>query len=179
MDCKATATDEAARVCDESPSASVAQGQLASVRPAESPAPARQTPPSLARLEERTLVLLPASGLAETLVQRIRPLTHGIRGPFWCLHVTVPGEDLEAHEELALRAAFYQARSLGGDVIEVEGESVEDAALRIAAEKKVTHILVGMTKRQRLWPFKGETLSEKLAKTSDATVIVVAEPQVG
>jgi K+-sensing histidine kinase KdpD len=131
----------------------------------------------LAGLEDRTLVLLPASPLAETLVRRVRPLTHRVRGPFWCLHVTTPGTEGGESDELALRSACMLARSLGGEVIEAQGDSVEEVALRVAREKQATQILIGMSRTQRLWPFGGATLSARLAKAyGEAHVMIVAEP---
>ena len=132
---------------------------------------------SLAGLEDRTLVLLPASPFAETLVRRVHPLTHRVRGPFWCLHVTTPGAERDESDELALSSACMLARSLGGEVIEAEGNSVEEVALRLAREKQATQILVGVPRRQKLWPFGGATLAARLAKAyGEAHVIMVAEP---
>jgi K+-sensing histidine kinase KdpD len=139
--------------------------------------PARGDAESLAALEDRTLVLLPASPFAETLVRRVAPLTHRIRGPFWCLHVTVPGENRDEDAEIALRSACMLARSLGGEVIESVGESLEKIALQTAADIRATEILLGMPRRQKTWPFRGATLASKLAKhCGDAHVLVDAEP---
>lgn len=131
----------------------------------------------LAGLEDRTLVLLPASPFAETLVRRVHPLTHRVRGPFWCLHVATPSSERNESDELALSSAYLLARSLGGEVIEAQGDSVEEVALRVAREKQATQILVGMPRKQRLWPFGGATLAARLAEAyGEAHVMVVAEP---
>jgi two-component system sensor histidine kinase KdpD len=128
--------------------------------------------------EDRVLVCVPASPLAMTLVRRGQRLARRFQGSFWTVYVRVPGGRLKPEEEAHLQEAFQLSRNLGGKVVEVDGESASREVLRLAAEHRATHILVGQPRRSRMKELMGNSLLGDLLRAARGVdVLVVADPE--
>jgi two-component system sensor histidine kinase KdpD len=113
-----------------------------------------------------------------TLVRRGQRLARRFQGSFWTVYVRVPGGRLKPEEEAHLQEAFQLSRNLGGKVVEVDGESASREVLRLAAEHRATHILVGQPRRSRMKELMGNSLLGDLLRAARGVdVLVVADPE--
>ncbi len=80
--------------------------------------------------EDRVIVCVRPGPVAKKLVRRGYRLAKRFQGHFWVLHVKTPGQ-LLVHHRRELDDLYELARSLGGDVVEVDGDSVADEVLRV------------------------------------------------
>jgi two-component system sensor histidine kinase KdpD len=126
--------------------------------------------------EDRVLVCVPPTPVAKTLVRRGQRLARRFQGSFWTVYVRVPGVRLKPEEEANLQEAFQLSRNLGGKVLEVDGESASREILRLAAEHRATHILVGQSRRSRMKELMGGSiLADLLRSARGVDVLVIAD----
>jgi two-component system sensor histidine kinase KdpD len=127
--------------------------------------------------EDRVLVCVPPTPLAKTLVLRGQRLARRFQGGFWTVYVRVPGVRLKPEDEAHLQEAFELSRDLGGKVLEVDGESASHEILRLAAEHRATHVLVGQSQRSRIKELMGNSVvGELLRSARGIDVLVIADP---
>jgi len=127
--------------------------------------------------EDRVLVCVPPTSMAETLVRRGHRLARRFQGSFWTVYVRVPAVRLKPEEQAHLEAAFELSRNLGGKVVEVDGESASREILRIAAEHRATHVIVGQSRRSRMKELMGgSVLGDLLRLAHGIDVLVIADP---
>ena len=93
------------------------------------------------------------------------------------MYVRVPAVRLKPEEQAHLEAAFELSRNLGGKVVEVDGESASREILRIAAEHRATHVIVGQSRRSRMKELMGgSVLGDLLRLAHGIDVLVIADP---
>jgi two-component system sensor histidine kinase KdpD len=125
--------------------------------------------------EERVVVCVKPGEVAAKLVRRGYRLAKRLQGELWVLHVHTPGHPLHRSDEL--RRAFDLARDLGGHVDEVDSDSIANAILTYAHEKRATFILLGQSKRSRLDEVLRGSMIVKLMRDVDhVDLLVVADP---
>ena len=127
--------------------------------------------------EERVVVCLKAGPIAKKLVRRGYRLAKRLQGKFWVVHVHTPGETIGRHHR-ELDDLFELARSLGGSVEELSGDSDAEAILKFARENRATFIVIGASKRSRVNEvFRGSSLIANIMRETDyVDVLVVADP---
>jgi len=114
--------------------------------------------------------------LAAKLVRRGYLLARRMQGDFRCVHVRVPGIRLSKKEEAVLREVSELTRNLGGEVIELEGESVAEEIIDYVNENGATHIVMGQSARSRLQEiFRGSLINRIMRETENTDIIVVAD----
>jgi two-component system, OmpR family, sensor histidine kinase KdpD len=127
--------------------------------------------------EDRVLVCVPSTPMAETLVRRGDRLARRFQGSFWTVYVHSPGARLKPEEQTCLEEAFELSRNLGGKVIEVDGESASREIMRLAGEHRATHIIVGRSRRSRMKELMGTSvLNDLLRAAHGVDVLVIADP---
>jgi two-component system sensor histidine kinase KdpD len=125
--------------------------------------------------EERVVVCLKPGIVAPKLVRRGYRLAKRLQGEFWVLHVHTPGHPLHRSDEL--RRALDLARELGGHVDEVDADSIADAVLAYAREKRATFILLGQSKRSRLEEaLRGSLIARLMRDVDYVDLLIVADP---
>lgn len=128
--------------------------------------------------QERVLVALPPGALASKLVRRGYRLAKRLRTNFTCVFVRLPGSRLSSAGEQALQEGFALAKSLGGEVVEIEAESVAEEIIAFAKERRITFIVMGQSGRSRLDEiFRGSTINRIMRETHNIDVVVVADPE--
>jgi len=126
--------------------------------------------------EDRIVVCVRPGEQAKKLVRRGYRLAKRFQGQFWTLHVKTPGQ-LVTGGRRDIDALFELTRSLGGEVAEVGGDSVADAILHFAREKRATFILMGQSKRSRMDEIVRGSLVAHIMRDSDyVDLLVVADP---
>ncbi len=127
--------------------------------------------------EERIVVCVKAGPVAKKLVRRGYRLARRMQGHFYVVHVHTPGEALGRHHS-ELESLFELARSLGGSVEELGGDSDAEAILEFARENRATFIVIGASKRSRMDEvLRGSSLIARIMRETDfVDVLVVADP---
>jgi two-component system sensor histidine kinase KdpD len=127
--------------------------------------------------EDRIIVCIRPGEQAKKLIRRGYRLAKRFQGQFWTLHIKTPGQIVSGgrHE---LEKLFELTRSLGGEVIEIDGDSVAEEILRFAREKRATFIVMGQSKRSRMDEIVRGSLVARIMRDSDyVDLLVVADPR--
>ncbi len=126
--------------------------------------------------EDRIIVCVRPGAIGAKLVRRGFRLAKRFKGSFWVLHVKTPGQVLAAGRR-DIGVLFALARELGGETVEVDGDSVAEEILRFAREKRATFIVLGQSKRSRMYEIARGSLVARIMRGLDhVDVIVVADP---
>ena len=125
--------------------------------------------------EERVLVCVRPGPLAVRLVRRGHRLARRLQGRLWVLHVRTQRLDPVARRELD--DLFALTRTLEGEVVELEGDSVGEEILRFARERHASFIVLGQSRRSRLDEIlHGSQITRIIREIDCADVLVVADP---
>ena len=125
--------------------------------------------------EERILVCVRPGQLAHRLVRRGNRLARRLQGRLWVLHVRTQRLGADARRELD--DLFTLTRTLGGEVVEIEGDSVGEEILRFARERHASFIVIGQSRRSRLDEIlRGSQITRIIREIDCADVLVVADP---
>jgi two-component system sensor histidine kinase KdpD len=126
--------------------------------------------------EDRIVVCISPGEQAKKLVRRGYRLAKRFQGHFWTLHVKTPGQVMSGGRR-EIEALFELTRSLGGEVVEVDGDSVAEEILRFARNKRATFIVMGQSKRSRMDEILRGSLVARIMRESDyVDLLVVADP---
>jgi two-component system sensor histidine kinase KdpD len=126
--------------------------------------------------EDRIVVCIRPGEQAKKLVRRGYRLAKRFQGHFWTLHVKTPGQVISGGRR-EIEAIFELTRSLGGEVVEVDGDSIAEEILRFAREKRATFIVMGQSKRSRMDEIVRGSLVARIMRESDyVDLLVVADP---
>jgi two-component system sensor histidine kinase KdpD len=125
---------------------------------------------------EHITVLVAPRPLAARLVRRGYRLARRMQGTFTTVHVRVPGEMLSEKEQAQLDEAYDLTRSLGGQVVEVYGESVADEIIKHVDEAGTTFIVMGQSARSRVEEIlRGSIINRIMRETKNIDIVVVAD----
>jgi two-component system sensor histidine kinase KdpD len=125
---------------------------------------------------EQIAVLIAARPLASRLIRRGYVLAKRLQGDFYTVHVRLPGAALEPRERQLLEKAYRLTRDLGGQVLELQGDSVADEVVRYVNEAGINFIVMGQSARSR-WEeiTRGSIINRIMRETHGADIVVVAD----
>ncbi len=105
----------------------------------------RRSAGEVLRTRERILVLVGTDRFASRLIRIARRMAADLRAPWYVLHVRqqIPN----AEERDRLEKEFSLARSLGAEVLLIDGEILE-AVEQVVSERSITQIVVGRTEKR-------------------------------
>ncbi|MGD0110780.1 MAG: universal stress protein [Armatimonadota bacterium] len=125
---------------------------------------------------EHITVLIAPRRTATRLVRRGYRLAKRMQGTFSALHVRVPGDSLGKEERAFLDEAYDLTRNLGGQVVELYGDSVPQAIITHANEAGTTFIVMGQSARSRLSEIiRGSIINRIMRDTKNIDIVVVAD----
>jgi two-component system, OmpR family, sensor histidine kinase KdpD len=129
--------------------------------------------------QERVLVCLsPRFALSAKLVRRGYRVARQFKSAFQCVFVSVPGASLSHDEEETLEKIYGLARNLGGQVAELEGESVASEIIAFALEHQITLIVMGQSARSRVREIvSGSIVARIMRESANIDIFVVADPE--
>jgi two-component system sensor histidine kinase KdpD len=131
------------------------------------------------RTQERVVVCVTPCVKSTKLIRRGYQIARRLSGVFWTVYVRTPGSLLPQREETMLQELFELTRNLGGEMVELEGESIADAVVRFAVEHQVTTIVMGQSIRSRLEEMiKGNLISRVMREAKHVDVLVVSETDI-
>ncbi len=126
--------------------------------------------------EERVIVCVRPSPVAPKLIRRGHRLAKRFQGRFWVLHVRTHGQ-IGGSGHKQVEQLFELARELGGEAVEIHGDSVGDEVLRFARHHRATFIVLGQSRRSRIDEIlRGSQISRIIREIDHADVLVVADP---
>jgi two-component system sensor histidine kinase KdpD len=126
--------------------------------------------------QEHITVLIAPRPLATRLVRRGYRLAKRLQGTFSAVHVRVPGAALSSKEQALLDEAYDLTRNLGGQVIELRGDSVAQEIIRHVNEAETTYIVMGQSARSRLEEIiRGSIINRIMRETRNIDLVVVAD----
>jgi two-component system sensor histidine kinase KdpD len=125
---------------------------------------------------EHITVLVAPRPLATRLVRRGYRLAKRLQGTFSALHVRVPGAVLSTREQAFLDEAYELARNLGGQVIELSGDSIAQEIIKHVNEAETTYIVMGQSARSRLEEIvRGSIVNRIMRETRNIDIVVAAD----
>lgn len=125
---------------------------------------------------EHITVLVGPRALAPRLVRRGYRLAKRMQGTFSTVHVRVPGATLRKEEQALLSEAYELTRALGGEVVELYGESVADEIVKHVTDAETTFIVMGQSARSRLEEIiRGSIINRIMRETRNIDIVVVAD----
>lgn len=127
------------------------------------------------RTQERVVICVTPSAKSTKLIRRGYQIARRLSGVFWTVYVHTPGSMLPPREETALQELFELTRNLGGEMVELEGESISDAIVRFAVEHQATTIVMGQSIHSRLEEIiRGNIITRIMREAKNVDVLVVA-----
>lgn len=126
--------------------------------------------------QEHITVLIAPRPFASKLVRRGYRLANRLQGTFSTVHVRVPGAALSNREQVLLDEAYDLTRNLGGQVIELRGDSVPQEIVKHVNEAETTYIVMGQSARSRLEEIiRGSIINRIMRDTRNIDIVVVAD----
>ena len=87
-------------------------------------------------------------------------------------------EGAMARQEEMLQELHELTRNLGGDMVELDCESIPDAIIRFAREQQATSIIMGQSVRSRLEEIlRGSIITRIMRETNHLDVLIVADAE--
>jgi two-component system sensor histidine kinase KdpD len=125
---------------------------------------------------EHITVLIAPRPFATRLVRRGYRLAKRLQGTFSAVHVRVPGAALSSKEQALLDEAYDLTRNLGGQVVELSGDSVAHEIIEHVSEAETTFIVMGQSARSRLEEIiRGSIINRIMRETRSIDIVVVAD----
>jgi two-component system sensor histidine kinase KdpD len=118
--------------------------------------------PSLTPLRERVLVCLANYQTSKRLLRRAARLAAAMDAPLLALTVQDPNRFLSREESLIQEECRQLCDDVGGTFLREESAEILPTIARVAAEKRITQIVLGQTMRSRLKALFRRPLSERL-----------------
>ena len=126
--------------------------------------------------QEHITVLVGPRPLAVRLVRRGYRLAKRLQGTFSTVNVRVPGPVLAGKERAYLDEAYELTRNLGGQVIELNGDSVAQEIIKHVNEAETTFVVMGQSARSRLEEIlRGSIINRIMRETRNIDIVVVAD----
>jgi len=128
--------------------------------------------------QERLVVAVTPRPMAAKLIRRGYRLARRMNGRFYVVFVRTPGLPLSGKEEQALREVFELAGELGGEVVELPGDSVADELIEFANTNQATYLVMGQSARSRIDEvLRGSIINRIMRETKNIDILVVADPE--
>ncbi len=130
------------------------------------------------RTQERVVICVTPKIAATRLIRRGYQIARRFSGHFWTVYVRTPGAMLPARQEEMLQELHELTRNLGGDMVELDCESIPDAIIRFAREQQATSIIMGQSVRSRLEEIlRGSIITRIMRETNHLDVLIVADAE--
>jgi len=128
------------------------------------------------RTQERVVVCVTPRVTSARLIRRGYQIARGFNGIFWTVYVRVPGALLSPKDETTLQEFHELTRNLGGEMVELEGESIAGAIVKFAVEHRATFIVMGQSVRGRLEEIiRGSVITRIMRETKEIDVLAIAD----
>jgi two-component system, OmpR family, sensor histidine kinase KdpD len=129
-------------------------------------------------VRDRIVVCVSPREMSFKLVRRGYRLATRMQGDLICLHVRSPDHAYDEKQEAMLREIYSLARNLGGEIVELRGDSVAEEIIEYVNENKTTMIVMGQSAPSR-WEeiVRGSLVTRLMRETNDIDIVVVADSE--
>jgi two-component system sensor histidine kinase KdpD len=126
--------------------------------------------------QEKIVVCVTPKPLAPKLVRRGYRLAKRLQGEFSCIYVRLPGAALTKKEAATFLEISELTRNLGGEMVELQGDSVAEEIIKYVNQVGATYIVLGQSARSRLEEIlRGSIINRIMRETQNIDIVVVAE----
>ncbi|MGD0114386.1 MAG: universal stress protein [Dehalococcoidia bacterium] len=138
------------------------------------PTPAGARPVKAVR--DRVVVCVSPKEVSFKLVRRGYRLARRMEGELVCLYVKTSERGPNEKQEALLGEIFDLARNLGGEVVELEGDSVGEQLIKYVNANKTTMVVMGQSAPSR-WEeiVRGSLVTRLMRETKDIDIVVAAD----
>ena len=129
-------------------------------------------------VRDRIVVCVSPREVSFKLVRRGYRLATRMQGDLICLHVRSPDHAYNEKQEAILREIYNLARNLGGEIVELRGDSVAEEIIEHVNDNKTTMIVMGQSAPSR-WEeiVRGSLVTRLMRETEDIDIVVVADSE--
>ena len=129
-------------------------------------------------MRDRIVVCVSPREVSFKLVRRGYRLATRMQGDLVCLHVRSPDQPTTRSKEALLREVYNLARNLGGEIVELRGDSVAEEIIEYVNDNKTTMIVMGQSAPSR-WEeiMRGSLVTRLMRETKDIDIVVVADSE--
>jgi two-component system sensor histidine kinase KdpD len=125
---------------------------------------------------EHVVVAVTPRPLSLKLVRRGYRLAQRRQGDFACVYVRVPGAVPSKKEQAVLEEVHDLARNLGGQTVELQGDSVAEEIIHYVNESGTTMLVMGQSARSRVEEIlRGSIINRIMRETKNVDIVVVAD----
>lgn len=127
---------------------------------------------------ERVMVCINESPGAQQLVRYAKRVADRLNARWVAVYLeTERSLQLSDAQRNTVAQTLRMAERLGADSLTLPGGNIADDVLRIAREQNVTQIIIGKSRRSRMFEWlHGSVVRELISKSGNITVQVIAEP---
>jgi len=127
-------------------------------------------------VHDRVVVCVSPRDVSFRLVRRGYRLARRIQGDFVCLYVRSPERTVGDKEEALLQEIYGLARTLGGETVELHGDSIAEQIIKYVNENQTTMIVMGQSATSR-WEevLRGSLVTRLMRETKNIDIVVVAD----
>jgi two-component system sensor histidine kinase KdpD len=114
--------------------------------------------------------------LSRVLLRKASRIAGRLNSDWFCVYVQTPGETadrIDATLQRHLVDNIQLAQSLGAEVVKLQGADVAATLVRFAAERGVTLVIVGETRRSRWYRLRNGSIVERLMATRAGLDVLV------
>ena len=125
---------------------------------------------------DRVVVCVSPRDVSFRLVRRGYRLARRVQGDFVCLHVRSPERIPDDKEEALLQEIYTLARNLGGEVVEMHGDSIAEQIIKYVGTNQTTMVVMGQSATSR-WEevLRGSLVTRLMRETKNIDIVVVAD----
>ncbi|MFA5035317.1 MAG: universal stress protein, partial [Candidatus Margulisiibacteriota bacterium] len=125
---------------------------------------------------EHVVVCISPRPLSAKLVRRGYRIAKRLQANFDCIYIRVPGAKLSKSEEAAMQEITDLSRNLGGQVVELEGDSVAEEIIKYVQKTGCTMLVMGQSARSRTSEvLRGSIITKIMRQTKNMDIVIVAD----
>jgi two-component system sensor histidine kinase KdpD len=126
-------------------------------------------------IQERVLVCVSTYPKSLLLIRRGARLANYMNAPFYVMFVSSPERFLTKEESLHIETCEKLCEEFGGEFVRVESRDIKQAISKIAAQYRITQIVLGETRRSRwdlLW--RGSIVQQLMRSLPEIDLHIIA-----
>lgn len=126
-------------------------------------------------IQERVLVCVSTYPKSLLLIRRGARLANYMNAPFYVMFVSSPERFLTKAESLHIETCEKLCEEFGGEFVRVESRDIKEAISKIAAQYRITQIVLGETRRSRwdlLW--RGSIVQQLMRSLPEIDLHIIA-----
>jgi len=127
-------------------------------------------------VHDRVVVCVSPREVSFKLVRRGYRLARRIQGDFVCLYVRSPERTPDDREDALLQEIYTLARTLGGETVELHGDSIAEQIIKYVSTNQTTMVVMGQSATSR-WEevLRGSLVTRLMRETKNIDIVVVAD----